>query len=176
MRVITWLLVIMAFSESFSQRNLNFKEIRNELENSSESLNTTLFLPNSDFYIGITKDAIVDNPHLNTCIDIQSDNIKNKQILKILEKHNLLDKLYVQIENEYVNLSSSQTFNPEETVLYVELFYKTNNFGVMSCFAPIFERKKAKELIWDLNKVFDHSYCFNKLIKSMVPLNNKQTQ
>lgn len=173
MKVIACLLVILAFSESFSQKSLSYKEVRNELENSSESLNTTLILLNSDFYIAITKDAIVDNPELNACIDIQSDNIKNKQIIRILEKHNLLDKLYVRIENEYVNLSSSQTFNPEETELYLELFYKTNNFEVMSCFVPVFERKKAKELIWDFNKVFDNSSCFNKMINSMVPLNNK---
>ena len=173
MRFITCLLLILAFSESFSQKNLNFKEIRNELENSSESLNTTLFSPNSDFYIGITKDAVVDNSEVDTCIDSQSDNLKNKQIIRLLERHDLLDKLYVRIENEYVNLISSQTFKPEETELYLELLFKTNDFGMMSFFVPVLEKKKAKDLILDLDKMFNHSCCFNKLIKSMVPINKK---
>ena len=76
-------------------------------------------------------------------------------------------------ENEYVNLISSQTFKPEETELYLELLFKTNDFGMMSFFVPVLEKKKAKDLILDLDKMFNHSCCFNKLIKSMVPINKK---
>ena len=74
-----------------------------------------------------------------------------------------MNKLYVEIENEYADLSSDQIFKPIETDLYLELFFKTKNFGFMSCFVPIFEKKKAKELICDLNKIFDYKSCFKKL-------------
>tara|TARA_Y100000814_G_C12159731_1_gene343952 strand:+ start:193 stop:633 length:441 start_codon:yes stop_codon:yes gene_type:complete len=141
---------------------LDFNKIRVELENSSESLNTTLILPNSDFYIGITKDVIVENIELNPCIDIVSNTKKNEKVIGILKKHNLLDKLYVEIENEYADLSSDQIFKPTETELYLELFFKTKDFGIMSCFVPVFEKKKAKELICDLDKIFDYKYCFKK--------------
>ncbi|MAN59571.1 MAG: hypothetical protein CMC08_07020 [Flavobacteriaceae bacterium] len=142
---------------------MDYKKILAELENSSESLNTNLILPNSDFYIGITKDAIVENIELNPCIDIVSNTKKNEQVIGILKKHNLLDKLYVEIENEYADLSSDKIFKPTETELYLELFFKTKNFGIISCFVPVFEKKKAKELICDLDKIFDYKYCFKKL-------------
>ena len=133
MRILIFAILFLTFNKSFSQKTLNFDKIRTELENSSESLNTTLILPNSDFYIGI------------------------------LKKHNLLDKLYVEIENEYSDLSSDQIFKPAETELYLELFFKTKDFEIMSCFVPVFETKKAKELVCDLDKIFDYKYCFKKL-------------
>lgn len=163
MRILIYTILFLTFNQSFSQKTLSFENILGELENSSESLNTTLISPKSDFYIGITKDAIVENPELNSCIDIETNEEKNEQIIGILKKHNLLDKLYVEIENEYSDLSSDQIFKPTETELYLELFFKTKDFGIMSCFVPIFEKKKAKELICDLDKIFDYKYCFKKL-------------
>ena len=142
---------------------LNYNEILAELENSSESLNTTLILPNSDYYVGITKNAIVENPELNSCIDISTDEKKNRQIIEILKKHNLLNKLYVEIENEYADLSSDQIFKPKETDLYLELFFKTKKFGFINCFVPVFEKNKARELVCDLQKIFNNSLCFKKL-------------
>lgn len=163
MRILIFAILFLTFNKCFSQKTLDFDKIRAELENSSESLNTTLILPNSDFYIGITKDVIVENIELNPCIDIVSNTKKNEQVIGILKKHNLLDKLYVEIENEYADLSSDQIFKPTETELYLELFFKTKDFGIMSCFVPVFEKKKAKELIYDLDKIFDYKYCFKKL-------------
>ena len=163
MRILIFAILFLTFNQLFSQKTLDYEKILAELENSSESLNTTLILPNSDYYVGITKNAIVENPELNSCIDIPTDEKKNGQIIGTLKKHNLLNKLYVEIENEYADLSSDQIFKPMETDLYLELFFKTKNFGFMSCFVPIFEKKKAKELICDLNKIFDYKYCFKKL-------------
>jgi len=163
MRILIYIILFLTFNHSFSQITLDYKKVLAELENSSESLNTTLILPNSDFYIGITKDVIVENIELNPCIDIVSNTKKNEQVIGILKKHNLLDKLYVEIENEYTDLSSDQIFKPTETELYLELFFKTKDFEIMSCFVPVFEKKKAKELIYDLDKIFDYKYCFKKL-------------
>ncbi len=153
----------MTFNKSISQKTLDFDKIRIELENSSESLNTTLILSSSNFYIGITKDVIIENIESNPCIDIVSDTKKNELIIGILKKHNLLDKLYVEIENEYSDLGSDQIFKPSETELYLELFFKTKDFGIISCFVPVFKKNKAKELIRDLDKIFNYKYCFKKL-------------
>ena len=163
MRILIYIILFLTFNQAFSQKTLDYNEILAELENSTESLNTSLILPNSDFYIGITKDMIVENPELNSCIDIGTDKKKNGQIIGVLKKHNLLDNLYVEIENEYTHLSLDQIFKPKETELYLELFFKTKNFGFMSCFVPVLSKKKAKELICDLDKIFDYKYCFKKL-------------
>ncbi len=163
MKTLIFAILFLIFNKSFSQKTLDFDKILVELENSSESLNTTLILPNSDFYIGITKDVIVENIELNPCIDIVSDAKKNEQVIGILKKHNLLDKLYVEIQNEYADLSSDQIFKPTETELYLELLFKTKDFGIMICFVPVFEKKQAIELICDLDKIFDYKYCFKKL-------------
>ena len=79
MRIFIYTLLFLTFNQSFCQKTLDFNKIRVELENSSESLNTTLILPNSDFYIGITKDVIVENIELNPCIDIVSNTKKNER-------------------------------------------------------------------------------------------------
>lgn len=157
----------MTFNQFFSQKTLDYKEILADLENSSESLNTSLFLPNSDFYIGITKDVIVENPELNSCIDIKTDEKKNGQIIGILKKHSLLKKLYVEIENEYADLSSDQIFRPSDTELYLDLIFRTKNSGIIICYVPIFDKKKAKELICDLEKFFDYKHCFKKLKRKL---------
>lgn len=163
MRILIFTILLLTSNMSFSQKTLDFEKIRAELDNASESLNTTLILPNSDFYIGITKDVIVENIELSPCIDIVSNTKNNEQVIGILNKHNLLDKLYVELENEYADLSSDQVFKPTETELYLELFFKTKDFGIINCFVPVFEKKKATELISDLDKIFDNKYCFKKL-------------
>ncbi len=163
MRILIFAILFLTFNKSYSQKTLDFNKIQAELENSSESLNTTLILPNSDFYIGITKDVLVENIELNPCIDIASNTKKNELVIGILKKYNLLQKLYVEIDKEYADLSSDQIFEPIETELYLELFFKTKDFGNMSCFVPVFEKKKAMELIWELDKIFDHNNCFKKL-------------
>lgn len=163
MRILISVILFLTFNLSFSQNALDYNKILTELENSSESLNTTLILPNSDFYIGITKDVIVENPEFNFCIDIPTDEKRNSEIIEILKKYNLLNKLYVEIENKYVDLSSDKIFKSSETEFYLELFFETKDFGIMSCFIPVFEKKEAKELICDLDKIFDFKYCFKKL-------------
>ncbi len=163
MRILICLILTLTINQSFSQKTLDYLEIRTELENSSRSLNTIILLPNSDFYIGTTMEAIVENPELNPCIDIQSDNQKNAGIIGILAKYGLLDKLFIEINNEYVDLGSEEVFKPKETELYLELFFKTRDFGFVSCFVPVLKKSRAKKLINDLSNIFDSEYCFNKL-------------
>ena len=163
MRIPFFAILILTVNTSFAQKRIDFDKIRTELENSSESLNITLFTPDSDFYIGITKGAIVENPELNPCIDIVSDEKKNGEIIGILNMHSLLDKLYMKFESDYSDLTSDQVFKSAETELYLELLFKSNDFGVVCCFIPVFEKNIAKELISDLENLFDHSPCFEKL-------------
>ena len=101
MRIPFFAILILTVNTSFAQKRIDFDKIRTELENSSESLDITLFTPDSDFYIGITKGAIVENPELNPCIDIVSDEKKNGEIIGILNMHSLLDKLYMKFESDY---------------------------------------------------------------------------
>lgn len=70
MRTLIHTILFLTFSMAFSQKTLDYNEVLAELENSSESLNTTLILPNSDFYIGITKNAIVENPEINRVLTL----------------------------------------------------------------------------------------------------------
>ena len=163
MRLLISIILLLPFYNSFSQKVLNYKEICGDLENSSESLNTTLYLPNSDFVIGLTKDAIIENLELDPCIDIESDIKKNDQVIGLLKKYNLTEKLYVEINNNYTDLNSDHIFKPNETVIYLELFFKTREFGYINCYVPIFERNKAIELINDLRTIFKNKYCFKEL-------------
>ncbi|MFD0862534.1 hypothetical protein ACFQ1M_09980 [Sungkyunkwania multivorans] len=163
MRILICFIITLTINQSFSQKTLNYLEIRTELENSSRSLNTIILLPNSDFYVGTTMEARVENPELNPCIEIQSDNQKNAGVIRILAEYSLLDKLFVEINDEYVDLSSEEVFKPKETELYLELFFKTRDFGFISCFVPVLKKSRAKKLINDLSNIFESKHCFNKL-------------
>ncbi|WP_128755291.1 hypothetical protein [Aquimarina sediminis] len=163
MRILICLLLTLTINLSFSQKKLNYVDIRTELENSSRSLHLLVFLPNSDFYIGTTMESPVENPELNPCIDIKSNNYKNATIIGILTKHGLLDRLFIEINNKFVDLDSEQVFKPKETELYLELFFKTRDFGFINCFIPILDKTKAKKFVNDLSEILDSEYCFEKL-------------
>lgn len=167
MRILICFIITLTIGTSFSQEKFDYLEIRTALENSSKSLNTTILLPNSDFHIGTTLDMLIENPELNPCIDIQSNSEKNARVISVLNKHRLLDKLYIEINNQYIDISSDQIFKPNKTQLYLELFFKTRDFGFVSCFVPVINKNSAKELIEDLSKIFDNKYCFKKLNRKM---------
>jgi hypothetical protein len=141
------------------------KETIIELKKSSKSLNTNLILPKKEFYIGIVKDLIVENLEFNPCIEINSNIEKNEKIIEILEKYNLLEKLYFENENEeYVNIESNQKFEWKKPKLIIQLFFETENMKAMdNVFIPIFEKKLAKELTMKMCELFNNEYCFKKL-------------
>ena len=161
-KTITFLFII---STTFAQEVISNEETKRELKNSSKSLNTNLILPKKEFYIGIVKDLIVENIELNPCIEIDSNIEKNEKIIEILEKYNLLEKLYFENENEeYEKIESNEKFEWEKPKLIIQLFFETKNMKVMdNVFIPIFEKKLAKELTMKICELFNNEYCFKKL-------------
>ncbi|MGD1891549.1 MAG: hypothetical protein ACFB15_13265 [Cyclobacteriaceae bacterium] len=153
-------------TESFGQNRiveLEYKKVRSELEKSSNSLNTNLFLPRSDFYIGLTKDQIVENIEMNPCIDISSDNIKNQKIISALAKMNLLDDLFIRSDLTYTSLLTGQQIEKSNSKLIVDLFFVSQNLGMINCFIPIFDQNKAKELVTEFEGIFESNSCFKEL-------------
>ncbi len=163
MRYLLCLALLITMSQVFSQETLDYVEVQTALENSSRSLHTIIHVPNSDFKLGTTLEVPDGNLETNSCTEIQSDVQKNADVLTVLNQSNLLDKLYIEINDEYVNLRSKEVFHPKETKLYIELFFKTRDFGYLSCFVPVLKKDTAKKLIYDISTIFDSKHCFNTL-------------
>ena len=164
-KLLTFLLIIL-FSNSYSQQVIKYEEVKKEIENSHNSLNTSLEIPDEEFYVGIIKDLIVENITMEPCIEIESNNKKNKKLIQILKKHNLLDNLYVEIANDLQNIASNEILKKENSVINLELIYKSkNSMGLI--FIPIQQEKIAKKLISDLEKIFKNKKCFKTLIERL---------
>ena len=158
--------MIILCSIGYSQQILEYEEIRNEIENSSKSLNTSLEIPNQEFYVGIIKDLIVENITLEPCIEIETTDSKNERLIELFKEHKLLNNLYIEIGNDLENLNSNQTLKKEDSVLNIELIYKSkNSMGVI--FIPILEEELAKDIISDLEKIFKNRRCFKKLKRKL---------
>ncbi|MCK8523136.1 hypothetical protein M0D21_16275 [Aquimarina sp. D1M17] len=166
MKSIFHILMLLIFSNTIGQETPGYIEIRKIIERSASSLNTALIVPDSDFYIGIRNNGIVENIDQDPCIDIQSDDEKNKQILAVLKKHKLLDSLYMGADNQFINLRTSKSIKPENTKFYIELTHTGEN-APDQIFIPILEYEKAYQLIEDLNIIFDNEACYKKLIRKM---------
>jgi len=163
MKKLLTLLFVILFSNSYSQQILEYEEVKIEIENSHNSLNTSLEIPDEEFYVGIIKDLIVENITMEPCIEIESNNRKNKKLIQVLKKYNLLDNLYVEIANDLQNIATGEILNKENSVINLELIYRSNNsMGLI--FIPIQQEKIAKNLIRDLEKIFKNKKCFKTLI------------
>lgn len=162
--LITIFFVLLVSIDSFAQEGLTAAKVRADVKDSTESLSVTLLLPDSDFYIGLTTDQFVENIYMNPCIDIKSNTKKNAKVLDLLEKHQLLDKLFVEIDNQYETPDASTSFEPNESILYLELFLGVKK-SVHQVYVPIFSREKAELLISSLKKIYGNKKCFKKLQK-----------
>ena len=156
------ILAVLISVNSFAQKVITADKIKTDLKTSAETLSVTLMVPDSDIYIGLVTDQIVENIYLNPCIDIKSDIKKNQKVLNVLEKHNLLDQLFIEVDNQYQTADSKAIFEPDETVLFLELFVGVNK-SVSRIFVPIYDKEKAVLLIADLRKIFGNKRCFKKL-------------
>ena len=157
---------MILLSNSYSQQVLEYEEVKKEIENSHNSLNTSLEIPDEEFYVGIIKDLIVENITMEPCIEIESNNRKNKKLIQVLKKYNLLDNLYVEIANDIQNIASSEILKKENSVINLELIYRSkNSMGLI--FIPIQQEKTAKNLIIDLEKIFKNKKCFKTLIERL---------
>ncbi|MEP6262805.1 MAG: hypothetical protein ABJ092_14610 [Gillisia sp.] len=156
------ILVFLISVDSFAQKVITAEQVKADLKTSPESLSVTLMVPDSDFYIALVTDQIVENIYLNPCIDIKSDIKKNQKVLNVLEKHNLLDQLFIEVDNQYQTADSKAIFEPDETVLYLELFVGVNK-SVSQIFVPMYDKEKAVVLIADLKKIFCKKRCFKLL-------------
>lgn len=160
--LITGVFLTLFSMASFAQEVLTADKIKSDLKASAESLGVTFIVPDSDFYIGLVTDQLVENIYLNPCIDIKSDINKNQKVLNVLEKHKLLNQLFIKVDNQYQTADSKVIFEPDEAVLYLELFIGVNK-SVSQIFVPMFDKEKAELLIADLRKIYGNKKCFKQL-------------
>jgi len=150
----------------FSQDNLDFERIKDELKVASSSLYVKLSIPSSDFYIEITKDSLINNPFYKPCVELKSDLSKNKNILDILDKNELLDQFFVTKEDLLVKVSNDNHSNFRNQILNIELIFKSN-YVKQPIFLLIFKKDEAVKLLNEFHNLFEKNECFIKMKKAI---------
>ena len=169
MKITFNILVLFIFTSSFSQTEIKYQDVLSDIEKSANILCTQLIIPEEEFSIGIfTDEWEVEDLTMEQCGDIKTDSEINSKIIDILISKNLLEKLYLYMENnEYVSINSPDKFLWNKEALIVELNFTHNWRGVNQVYIPINDKKQAKELIKLIQSLFNKDYCFNKLIRKL---------
>lgn len=166
MRKTIFIYFLVHCSFLFSQDNLDFERIKDELKGTSSSLYVKLSIPSSDFYIEITKDSIINNPFYKPCVELKSDLTKNKDILDILDKNELLDQFFITKEDLLVKVSNGNQSNFENQIMNIELIFKSN-YVKQPIILLIFKKDKAVELLNEFYDLFEKNECFIKMKKAI---------
>jgi hypothetical protein len=163
------ILFLFIFTFSFSQNEITYEKTLSDIKSSSKILTTTLIIPDVEFYIGIfTTDWIVEDLTKEQCGDIKTDSLKNSKIIKILESKKLLEKLYVEMENNnYESINSSEKFEWKDAKLVINLNFSDESDVFNQVYIPIMNKKKAKELIKSISPIFESDFCFKKLKRKL---------
>jgi hypothetical protein len=128
-----------------------------------------LIIPDKEFSIGIyTEIWEVEDLSQEQCGDIKTDATKNSEIIKLLNNKRLLDKLYLEMENnQYQMIGSKGKFKWNETKLIIELNFDHYSQLISQVYIPINNRKKAKDIIRSFKRIFNSDYCFRKLKRTL---------
>ncbi|KJJ38623.1 hypothetical protein [Aequorivita vladivostokensis] len=148
-------------SNIFSQEIPSYKDITSELINPENSLNITLNIFKSDFYIIIENDIKLSRYYdVAPCMEFKSNSETNKAIQDILLKNKLLEIIYVHKEEQLVRIDS------KEKIIYplywITIEYKTEKHS-RSVILPVFEKNISEQILNDFSKVFPNQNCFSIL-------------
>ena len=166
MRKIIILFFVFIFSNLFSQENIDYSTIKNELELSSNTLYTKISIPLSEFYIEITKDSIINNSFYEPCVELKSDITKNDKILEILKNNDLLKEFYITKNDELIKISSDNNSVFGNQILNIELIFKSKNIK-QPIILLIFEKNQAEKLLIEFYNLFENNECFLKMRKKL---------
>ncbi|CAM1357726.1 hypothetical protein [Tenacibaculum halocynthiae] len=117
MRKTISILLFFIVSYSFAQNKITYEKTLAEIKKSSKVLCTNLIIPNVEFSIGIfTTEWEVEDLTEEQCGDIKTNELRNRKILEILESKKLLEKFYVEMENNsFESIESNEKFEWNKT-------------------------------------------------------------
>ncbi|EZH73793.1 hypothetical protein ATO12_17830 [Aquimarina atlantica] len=152
------ILFLFIFTFSFSQNQITYEKTLSDIKKSSKVLCTNLIIPNNDFSIGIyTKEWEVEDLTIEQCGDIKTDSIKSSKIIEILSSGKLLDKLYLNMENnKYESINSSDKFEWNKANLIVELNFTHNWNSANKVYIPINNKTQTRQRGFAI-RVIQHS-------------------
>jgi hypothetical protein len=165
MRKTISILLFFIISFSFAQNEITHEKTLSEIKKSSKILCTNLIIPNVKFSIGIfTTEWDVEDLTEEQCGDIKTNEIKNGKILEILESKKLLEKFYVEMENNnFESLESNEKLEWNKAKLIINLNFSNDINSLNQVYIPIMNKKQAKELIKLIYPIFESDFCFRKL-------------
>ncbi|WP_299137031.1 hypothetical protein [uncultured Tenacibaculum sp.] len=162
-------LLFFIVSYSFAQNEITYEKTLAEIKKSSKVLCTNLIIPNVEFSIGIfTTEWEVEDLTEEQCGDIKTNELRNRKILEILESKKLLEKFYVEMENNsFESIESNEKFEWNKTKLIINLNFSNDISELNQVYIPIMNKKEAKELIKSICPIFESDFCFKKLNRKL---------
>lgn len=159
-------IIILSFlficSNLYSQENLAFTTIKEELKNAANSLFVKLSLPSSEFYIEISTDSIINNPFYEPCVELKSNLIINQKIIDILDKNEFLNEFYVTQNDELIKISDNDNSDFGKQIMNIELIFKSKNIR-QPIILLVFKNNKVEQLLKELSALFNNNDCFLKM-------------
>lgn len=159
------LLSIFITSITYSQDLSEYQKIVSEINNPEYSLNLSLRVPHTDFFIVIRDDKSLPRKYYGStepCVELTSDFVSNKKIQAILNKNNILEIIYVAYDDSLTKVSPGEDIDINTQSLWVSIEYETDNNSRV-VFLPISDKSISKKLINDLKEVFPNQSCFSEL-------------
>jgi hypothetical protein len=150
-----------------SQDLSEYKNILSELNTPSNALNIEFTVPNShsNFYIVIENDIIQSRYiGIDPCAELKSDFEINYRIQNILNKLELLNYVYVLIEDELIQLDPNDKVNFDLILFFINIEYEFKN-QTKFVSIPIFDKITAEMTISELNDLFPNEKCYSELLE-----------
>jgi len=177
------IIIGLILSQSMLGQTLTRTLTRNNLYNDLiESYNTVLIeffvyengQKDEMYSIELVPETVIielDQPYDSLAITLRTDSIERKAIIDSFIHQGLLNKIFVRINDDYVNVDSSfESFKENDITPRIELFYQ-KDYYFNQIFIPILDKCRAVEILNSISKLLNTNQAkfFNKLVKIVQP-------
>jgi len=157
-------LLLVSFN-SISQ-NESVELVEKEILNSVSNLSILFHAVKSDSSAFFTQGLIVENPELDGCADIASNEVEIEVILAVIQDWNLGSSFYVEGENGIVNLATQESVDMNRNSLNIYLYFDSDTV-INPVYIGIENKKEAKKFLSILIEKLESSYCLSRLKRKL---------
>jgi len=177
------IIIGLILSQSMLGQTLTRTLTRNNLYNDLiESYNTVLIeffvyengQKDEMYSIELVPETVIielDQPYDSLAITLRTYSIERKVIIDSLNYKGLLDKIFVRINDDYVNVdSATESFKENEIMLRIGILFQKDK-DINQIYLPIQDNYRAVEILNSISKLLNTNQAkfFNKLVKIVQP-------
>ncbi|WP_439185826.1 hypothetical protein [Carboxylicivirga taeanensis] len=187
MRVFSLLILISLSLTSNGQTTLSYEKIIEGLMNSEESTMISFYSYQLEqeselYFIDLINNEVLTEPPLfdsktkkQLTADIETNSLERKLIINYLRTNNLLDSLYVRVNQSYINIETPKdNFELSEPLVIIEIMHGLDN-TMMQTFVKIEDENQCERILLDISEILkrDNSSYFKQYREGLRRLKKK---